>query len=66
MILDEKSNTARMLRLREVLRKFPVSRSLWWAGVKSGKFPAGHKLSDRCVAWLESDIDALIASKAGV
>jgi prophage regulatory protein len=52
------------LRLPEVLRRFPVSRSTWWAGVKSGKFPAGHKLSARCVAWLESDILALIAQRA--
>jgi prophage regulatory protein len=54
------------LRLPDVLRRFPVSKSTWWAGVKSGKYPAPHKLSARCVAWLESEILALIASKAGV
>jgi prophage regulatory protein len=52
------------LRLPEVLRRFPVSKSTWWAGIKEGKFPSGHKLSARCVAWLESDILALIAKKA--
>ena len=62
---DLKSNGARMLRLREVLRLFPVSRSSWFAGIQRGDYPAGHKLSTRCVAWLESDILALIASKAG-
>jgi prophage regulatory protein len=54
------------LRLPEVLRRFPVSKSTWWAGVKSGRFPTPHKLSARCVAWLERDILALIASTEGV
>jgi prophage regulatory protein len=49
-----------LLRLPEVLRRFPVSRSTWWAGVKTGKYPAAQKLSSRCVAWRESDIIALI------
>ena len=38
----------------------PVSASTWWAGVKSGKFPAPVKLSANVTAWKISDIRALI------
>lgn len=31
--------TARLLRLKMVLEIIPVSKSTWWAGVKSGRFP---------------------------
>lgn len=54
-----------LLRLPEVLRRFPVSRSTWWAGVKAGKYPAAQKLSSRCVAWRESDIVALMHEMRG-
>ena len=32
------------LRLPDVLRIYPVSKSTWWAGIKGGRFPQGHKL----------------------
>jgi len=38
----------------------PVSRSSWWAGVKSGRYPAAIKLGPRTTAWRVSDIRALI------
>lgn len=38
----------------------PVSKSTWWAGVKSGRFPKPVKLTERCTAWLVTDILALI------
>jgi len=41
---------------------FPVSKSTWWDGVKSGRFPAGVKLSERTTAWRVEDIRALIQS----
>lgn len=49
-------------RLPTVLQHVPVSRSGWWAGVKSGRYPAPIKLSPRCVAWRASDIRKLINS----
>lgn len=48
------------VRLPDVLKVFPVSRSTWWAGVKTGKFPQGHKLSERVTAWKAEDIRALL------
>lgn len=53
-----------LLRLPSVLARVPVSRSAWWAGVKSGRYPAGVKLSKRTTCWKSSDIEALIQSLA--
>jgi prophage regulatory protein len=39
----------------------PVSKSTWWAGVKSGRYPRPVKLGPRTTAWRVSDIRALIA-----
>lgn len=48
------------VRLPTVLQVFPVSRSAWWAGVKSGRYPQGVKLGPRTTAWRSQDIRALI------
>ena len=43
----------------------PVSRSTWWAGVKSGRFPQPTRaLGARITAWSVDDIRALIAATA--
>ena len=39
----------------------PVSKSTWWAGVKSGRFPKPVKLGPRTTAWRVEDIRSLIA-----
>jgi hypothetical protein len=57
-----------LLRLWQILgnrRKgippiIPVSKSSWWAGVKSGKYPKPVKLSARCTCWYVDDIRKLI------
>ncbi|MCI0653582.1 MAG: AlpA family phage regulatory protein [Methylococcaceae bacterium] len=38
----------------------PVSKSSWWSGVKSGRFPKPVKLGPRITAWKVSDILTLI------
>jgi predicted DNA-binding transcriptional regulator AlpA len=38
----------------------PISRSSWWEGVKSGRYPAATKLGPRTTVWRESEIQALI------
>jgi prophage regulatory protein len=43
----------------------PVKKSCWWAGVKSGRFPASVKLGPRVTVWRVEDIRALIASLKG-
>ena len=38
----------------------PVSKSTWWEGCKTGKFPKPIKLGPRTTAWNVADIRALI------
>jgi predicted DNA-binding transcriptional regulator AlpA len=51
-----------LLRLPQVLALVPVSRSTWWAGCKSGRFPKPVKLGPRTTAWRSADITALLDS----
>jgi prophage regulatory protein len=37
----------------------PISRSAWWAGVKSGRYPKQVKLSERCSGWKFEDVMAV-------
>lgn len=53
------------VRLPEVLKVFPVSKSTWWQGVKDGRFPKPVKLGPKTTAWRVDDIRDLIASKQG-
>ena len=49
-----------LLRLPQVLALIPVSRSAWWAGCKSGRYPRPVKLGPRTTAWRAADIAALL------
>ena len=44
----------------------PVSKSTWWAGVKSGRYPQSVKLGQRITVWRVEDIRELIKSVGGV
>lgn len=58
------------LRLRQIIGDpkadppipaiIPVSKSTFWAGVKTGRYPKPVKLSERCTAWRVEDIRELI------
>jgi len=39
---------------------FPVCKSTWWQGVKTGRYPQPVKLGERISAWRVEDIRALI------
>jgi len=64
------SNTAipetGFVRLPTVLAVVPVSKSTWWAGIKTGRYPKPVKLGERTTAWRVEDIRALIKRLAGV
>ena len=49
-----------LLRLPQVPALIPVSRSAWWAGCKSGRYPKPVKLGPRTTAWRAADIAALL------
>ena len=51
----------RLLRLHQVLSKFPVGRSTWYAGMRTGRYPQSVRISQRAVGWSCAAIDALIA-----
>jgi predicted DNA-binding transcriptional regulator AlpA len=62
------------LRLRQIIGDkrsdppipaiIPVSKSTWWQGVKTGRYPKPVKLGERCTAWRVEDIRNLIESAA--
>jgi len=47
------------LTIDEVLRYVPVSRAVWYRGVRSGAFPRQHKVG-RSSFWTARDIRALL------
>lgn len=52
------------VRLKQILAPLgplPISRSGYWAGVKSGKFPRPRKISSRVTVWRAEDIRALLS-----
>ncbi len=58
---------AGFVRLSKILAPggpIPVSKSTWWAGVKTGRFPKPVKLGPRITAWRVEDIRRLIATGA--
>ena len=48
------------VRLPQILEIFPVSKSAWWEGCRSGVFPKPVKLGPRTSAWRVEDIRALM------
>lgn len=56
-----------LVRLSAILAPngpIPVSRSTWWAGVKTGRFPQPLKLGPRTTVWKVEDIRALFEGRA--
>ena len=51
-----------MIRLKEVLRIFPISRSAWYVGQAEGRYPKGTLVGPRTRAYRMSEIQALIAN----
>ena len=55
---------AGLARLSSILAPagpIPVSKSTWWAGVRSSRFPKPLKLSPRITVWRVEDILAIVA-----
>ena len=62
-------NGSGFMRLDDVLRLYPISKSSWYAGVASGKYPKPVKLGPNTSAWRCEDVLALLeaagATKVG-
>ena len=50
------------LRLPQILEIFPVGKSSWWEGCRTGRFPKPVKLGPRTTVWRAEDIAALVKS----
>ena len=48
--------TVGFLRLPQILQLVPISKSAWWEGCKTGRFPKPIKLGPRTTAWKAEDI----------
>lgn len=50
------------LRLPQILALFPVGKSSWWRGCRTGRYPKPVKIASRTTAWRAEDIRKLIES----
>ena len=50
-----------LLRLKQVLEIVPISRSAWYLGVASGKYPTPTKMGARTAVYKLADIKKLIS-----
>jgi len=57
--------TTGFLRLPQVLNIVPISKSAWWEGCKTGRFPKPVKLGPRTTAWKAEDIASLVKQLGG-
>jgi len=61
--------TTGFLRLNQIIGTpshpalIPISKSTWWNGVKSGRYPKSIKLSERVTVWRVEDIRSLIENQ---
>ena len=49
-----------LLRLPQVLKIIPISKSAWWQGCQDGRYPKPIKLGPRTTVWKASDISAFM------
>ena len=48
------------LRLPQILAIFPISKSAWWDGCRTGRYPKPVKLGPRTTVWRAEDIAVLV------
>lgn len=53
----------KLIRLDQVKARTGLSRSTLYAYIREGRFPSPVTISTRCVAWVESEIDAWVAER---
>ena len=63
MECENKTAKTSFIRLEQVKARTALSRSTLYAYIRDGRFPFPVTISDRCVARVESEIDAWIADR---
>jgi prophage regulatory protein len=56
----------KVIRLAQVMESTGLGRSTIYKYITAGKFPAPLKLSERCVGWLESEVQQWIQSRLDI
>jgi len=59
-IQNKDDHSQRLIRLDEVLELLPISKSTWWDGIRTGKYPTPVKLGDRITCWRLEDVLELV------
>ena len=64
------SEIPRFLRLKQIIGDpkaeppiqpiLPISKSSWWDGVKSGRFPKAVKIGANTTVWREDEVRSLV------
>jgi prophage regulatory protein len=62
---DNTPSTTKFIRLPEIMRRYPLSRTTIYRLIGLGQFPAPVKISSRSVAWPESSVEAWAQAKLG-
>lgn len=60
---DQQIENLRLIRRKEVQAKTGLGASSIYALMKTGEFPQCLNLSERRVAWIESEVDQWIAQR---
>ena len=60
---EQKIENVRLIRRKEVQAKTGLGASSIYAMMQQGTFPKAINISERRVAWIESDIDKWIAER---
>lgn len=48
------------LSIKDILEIIPISKSTWWEGVRTGRFPKPLRISVRRTVWRKADIDRFL------
>jgi prophage regulatory protein len=60
---NETEARSALIRLEAVKARTGLSRSTLYAYMRDRRFPQPVAISERCVAWIEGEIDAWIAER---
>ena len=60
---NQQNENQRLIRRKEVQAKTGLGASSIYAMMKNGEFPQCLNLSERRVAWIESEVDQWIANR---
>lgn len=63
MSANDTTTRPSLLRLEAVKARTCLSRSTIYAYMREGRFPQPVAISERCVAWIEAEIDGWIAER---